>query len=446
MPTLLMQKTKKSCNSLSLQAIYQQFSEGDHSIFSPSASSRWLNCPGSLIPNLLAPDDTGIFAAEGTVAHAVAEEWIRSRKKPKHLLGRVEWVDNGSDWFEIPIDRAMMMYVEEYVDWCLMTPGEHTIESRVDFSMLTPVPNQKGTLDFSSVTKRKLYIRDLKYGKGVAVDVVKNTQLLMYAYAKYMEVRDFYHIDEIIIGIGQPRMDNFGEWSCTPEELMGFGEMVKPRAKAAWSLEAPRIAGVKQCSFCRVATTCAARAAMAQSVGNLKWPEDGQFKVNTRQAESLKEDIDADLYYLDLAPSMQLTNEQLVKVLEYRAPVEKWFKSLYIELQRRAMRGQKIGGMKLVDGKNFRDFRDPAAVEEMLKTYGLEESEIWETSFISPAKAEEALINKGISRKELPGILNKHIVLTKGASSLVPESDKRPAIDSDYKSAMNDEDDDDFGL
>lgn len=439
-----MKKTATTCNSL--DALYQQFAGGDHSIFSPSASARWLNCPGSLIPNLLAPDDTGIFAAEGTVAHAIAEEWMVTGKKPKHRIGTVEWIENGTDWFEIRVDRAMMIYVEEYVDWCLMTPGEKFFESRVDFSMLTPVPNQKGTLDFASIHRRTLYIRDLKFGKGVPVDVVKNTQLLMYAYAKYMEIRDFYDIDKIVLGIAQPRLDYMQEWELTVEELLGFGEMVKVKARAAWNLDAPRVAGQKQCSFCRVRSTCPALAAMAQSVTNLWFPEDDEFRLTAKQAKSLKEDIDDGIYHVDLRPPMELNNAQLAKVLNYRKPIENWFKSLYVELQRRAMMGQPIPGYKLVEGKNFRDFRDPGEAEEALIDAGLDEDQIWKTEMISPAGAEEALMQGGYKRKELPGILDKLISTTKGATSLVPETDKRPAINNDYKSAMNDEEDDDYAL
>lgn len=439
-----MQRVKKTCNSL--DALYERFAGGDHSIFSPSASARWLPCPGSLIPNLLAPDDTGIFAAEGTVAHELAEEWLITATKPSYRIGQVIWVDNKTDWFEIRIDRAMMTYVEEYVDWCMMTPGRKFIESRVDFSMLTPVPNQKGTLDFSSVYKRTLYIKDLKYGKGVQVEVVKNSQLLIYAYAKYMEIKDFYDIDKIVIGIGQPRLGGMSEWELSVEELLGFGEMVKPKAKAAWDFNAPRVAGQKQCTFCRVRSTCPALAAMAQDVTNLWFPEDDEFRLTPRKAESLKRDIDEGTYHIDMPPPMSLDNGQLAKVLNYRKPIENWFKSLYTELQRRAMKGESIPGYKLVEGKNFRDFRDVYEVEKALIKVGLDEDELWKTEFLSPAQAEDALMQKGFKRKELPDILDKHVVLAKGASSLVPESDKRPALASDYKSAMNDEEDDGYGL
>lgn len=439
-----MSKTKKSpCNS-SLQVIYDRFVGGDHSIFSPSASSRWLNCPGSLIPNLLAKDDTGFYAAEGTVAHELAEQWLVSGKKPKHRLGEWVWIENGSDWFEIEITRAMFIYVEEYVDICMMTPGEKFIESRVDFSMLTPVPGQKGTLDFCAIHSETLYIRDLKYGKGVKVDAVKNTQLLIYAYAKYMEIRDFYYIKRIVICIVQPRLDHFEEWECTVEELMGFGEMVRRKAAEAWDMNAKLVAGVKQCGFCRVKTSCPARLAMARSVLEMRLPEDGQFPVTDMQIKTLKEDLDEDLFFLNFQPPKALTNAQLAGVLKYRTTLEVWFKSLQTELTRRAMAGEEIPGYKLVEGRSFRSFPDEAAAVKALEESGLTEEDIWKIEMISPAQAEDALIAHGYARKELPALLSPIVKSTKGAATLAPLTDKRPEIGADVKSAMIDDDDDDY--
>lgn len=434
---------KKTCD-LSLQAIYERFAEGDHSIFSPSASSRWMNCPGSLIPNLLAPDDTGIFAAEGTVAHELAEQWLNTGKKPKHRLGEWVWIENGTDWFEIQITRGMFIYVEEYVDICMMTPGEKFIESRVDFSMLTPVPGQKGTLDFCAIDDDTLYIRDLKYGKGVKVDAVKNSQLLIYAYAKYMEIRDFYYIKRIVICIVQPRLDHVEEWECTPEELMGFGELVKRKAAEAWNLNAPLVAGVKQCGFCRIRQTCPARLAMARQVLELRFPEDGQFPITEKQVKILKEDLDEDLFFLNFQPPMSLNNAQLASVLKYRTTIENWFKSLQTELTRRAMAGETIPGYKLVEGRSFRSFEDNEKAEKALLEAGLTEEDIWKVDIISPAVAEEALMATGLKRKELPAVLNPIVKSTKGAATLAPLTDKRPEIGSDVRSAMNDEDDDYF--
>lgn len=436
----------KTTKPFNLDALYRKLADGEHSIFSPSASSRWLLCPGSLIPNLLAPDNTGIHAAEGTVAHALAEEWLISGVKPKHRLGTIEWIENGSDWFEIPIDRAMFSYVEQYVDWCLMTPGEYFVESRVDFSFLTPVPRQKGTLDYSSVGKSTLYIKDLKYGKGVRVDAEKNTQLMIYALSmlEWLKANFGLEFKKVVLGIGQPRLDHFDEWVTTPAELRGFGEFVRERSKIAWSFDAPRVAGEKQCTFCRVRATCPALAKMAMDVTTLRLPEDGNHKITAKQTDSLLEDIESDLYYLDLKPAQSLQTMHLAKILHYRKPLENWFKSLDSELNRRAFHGESIPGFKMVEGRSNRAFRDQDEAELELFLAGLSDDDMWQHKFTSPAQAEVALRGKGYKPKELPGIIGKLVVSTKGSPTLAPLSDKRPELASEYRGVMIDEDDDDM--
>jgi hypothetical protein len=84
-----------------------------HSVFSPSSSKMWLTCSGSLIPNVLSHDSAGEEAAEGTVAHSVAERWLTSGERPEHLIGTVETVDG----WDIEITEEMMAYVGDYVDY-----------------------------------------------------------------------------------------------------------------------------------------------------------------------------------------------------------------------------------------------------------------------------------------------------------------------------------------
>jgi len=65
-----------------------------HSIYGPSGSSMWLNCPGSLIANLLAPNLGNEDSAYGTVAHELMEQWGKTGIKPVHRIGTSVSVDD----------------------------------------------------------------------------------------------------------------------------------------------------------------------------------------------------------------------------------------------------------------------------------------------------------------------------------------------------------------
>ncbi len=86
-----------------------------HSVFSPSSSHMWLACPGSLLPNLAAPDTSGVDAAIGTVAHKEAETWLRTSTTPRQRL-----VTNIPDHpgLTIEVDQEMIDAVGSYVEWC----------------------------------------------------------------------------------------------------------------------------------------------------------------------------------------------------------------------------------------------------------------------------------------------------------------------------------------
>ena len=62
-----------------------------HARLSPSASKRWLTCPGS-VALCEAQDEeqrTSKYAAEGTVAHEIGERCLLEHKEPKDFLGKV---------------------------------------------------------------------------------------------------------------------------------------------------------------------------------------------------------------------------------------------------------------------------------------------------------------------------------------------------------------------
>ena len=59
----------------------------NHSMLGASKAHRWMRCPASVQLEATIPDEESFYAAEGTAAHALAEECLRSQKPPEHFIG-----------------------------------------------------------------------------------------------------------------------------------------------------------------------------------------------------------------------------------------------------------------------------------------------------------------------------------------------------------------------
>jgi len=81
---------------------------GMHHEYSPSKSSRWMNCPGAITMEKDFPDTTSDAAEEGTAAHALAEECLLRKVSAITFLGMHF---NG---YEVTEDMAR--FVQSYLD------------------------------------------------------------------------------------------------------------------------------------------------------------------------------------------------------------------------------------------------------------------------------------------------------------------------------------------
>lgn len=441
-----------------LTRIMREYAGGGHSIFAPSASKRWLNCHQSLIGSLFEPDETSFEAAEGTVAHGIAEEWLRTGIKPKHLIGTtIHYSENGKE-FDIYVSKSMIDYLEEYVDWCVFEGGEMYVETRVWFTDLMPYANadeleenpdatpipfapQGGTADNIIIRGDTIIITDLKYGTGVQVFAEGNTQALLYAYGSYRMFRETHNIRRVVIRIAQPRLDHMDEWEVTVEELEDFADYVKDQAKSAWSLNAKKRATADGCRFCRQAHNCAALAfAMESAVGaDLEFlgTSFGEYEM------SIIRDALSEEYRLRRADFGVLSTKDMAKILPFRKVVENWFNRLDEALEKRALKGEEIPGMKLVEARTNRRYLNEENVKEFLEFIGLEEDQVISRKLLTPNQLEAVLKDiGGFSKESAPKLLEDLAYKPEGKPTLVPLTDKRPPIGGRFKDAFDDEDDD----
>ncbi len=429
-----------SDHKFDLDAVTQKL--GGHSVFAPSASAMWLKCAGSLIPNLLAEDNAGVDAAYGTVAHGVGEVWLKTGDRPTNLVGTVELVDEGHDVFHIEIDDIMLDYVQEYVDWCRVLPGDLFVERRVDFSQLTPIPNQGGTADHIACCPGVLTVTDLKMGKGVQVFAEENPQGLLYALGSFLKWDAKYHFEKIVIRIAQPRLNHFDVWEVSREYLLEFAEHVRERSHLAWQPDAPRTPGPGQCQWCKVKMDCLPHAAyliqMTEGVfddlsGDLEEPD------VIKLVDRLDDEFDDFEVVPMLATTMSL--EHKAKIIKYRKMMENWLKSIEDELEKILQSGEEVPGYKLVEGRANRFFpNDPyKTASDLSLITGMDESDFLVTSVPSPAQVEDILRKKGgFKRSELPQILEDLVVKPRGKPVMAPAHDKRQALSVGVDDAFDD--------
>jgi hypothetical protein len=408
----------------------------------------WAYCSGSLIPNIQMPDTSGYEAAEGTVAHEIGEQWLRDGKAPYHRLGEVVVMTVGEGdqerTYSITIDEEMFSYVEEYVDWCMYLEGDHYVETRVDFSDLTPIPNQGGTADHAACRPRRLTITDLKYGIGVEVYAKDNTQAILYAYGFFREWDWFYDFQEIEIRICQPRRAHFDVWVITREELLEWAHWLSERAHEAWIYGAPRTPGPKQCQWCRIKPSCKAFAAWFESLSEGCF-EDLDKPITMQQMDDTMERLERpEAYTLSPHKLKELTLEHKVKIYDQYSLVDKWFKAIGEELYNLLNSGQDVPGKKLVKGRSARVYTSEEKAVEHFDFLGLSDDAIRPRILKSPAQMELELIKHKYKRKNLEGLLDTVVRRIDGSPIMVDANDKRPALikgDHDVFDDLDSEDD-----
>lgn len=427
-----------------LAHIEKTYAEAAHSLFSPSSSSGWLTCSAYIVVNALAPDEGSEFAAYGTVAHAVAEEWLIAGKRPKHLLGKREIVYAGDWGYVVEITSDMMEYVRESVDRCMLLPGKHITEQRVDFSRLTPIPNQGGTMDFAAVLGKRVEVVDHKFGAGVRVYAEKNTQAMLYALGllfKYDKAYGGPHdFREFVLKIHQPRLDHFDEWECSRDQLMEFAGYVKERAKQAWRIDAPRTPDPKACMFCKVKQTCAANARMQiRLMGDQT--ADAFGEVSAEEVRQFKEDLVDDVipFAIKTADPLALSTDELEALKPFKRMVEGFWKTADHELLRRGLSGVPLRKYKVVEGKSNRLFASPDVAAKRLVASGCSADEVIIKKVVGPVEAERLLVAAGHKRSDLPELLEGLVRKPPGKPTLAPVSDRRPALEDPSAAAFADD-------
>ena len=372
-----------------------------HAVLSASAAHRWMNCPGSISLCQGIPDKGSSYAEEGTLAHSLAELIINynlSRMTKAEFKKAMKDIESNSFYCQ-----EMQDYIRDYTEriWELMNEAkavcrdaELLTEQRLDFSAW--VPGGFGTGDVVIVYDKVIHICDLKYGKGVGVSAEQNPQLMLYGLGALSTYDMLYDIETVKLTIIQPRLDSISTYEISAEELQKWGDaVVKPAAAAALADNAECTAG-DWCRFCKAKAVCRAR-----------------------------KDAMTELAKLEFKDARLLDDSEIGEVLRLAEQLTAWAGDVKEYAQEEAEKGKKWDGWKLVEGRSNRKYSDEAKVAEALKNAGYDEALLYEKKLYGITAME-----KIIGKKPLAEFCGALIIKPPGKPVLVPESDKRPEINS----------------
>lgn len=385
-----------------------------HAEFSPSQLPRIIACPGSYKASKGLPNPSSPFAEEGTMLHEVM----------KHYLNKGVY-EVGEDATPFTLDDEQRGCVNQLLSWVQDTKALYSgleviemIEQRVSLSWLTEEFGHKELLDevagtadwvFIVPDEQVIIVADWKFGRGVEVFATSD-QLKAYALGVMGGIDEafFNEVWAIRAIIGQPRIkSDVEEHAYHHKGLDGklfdwFKDTLIPALVDATS-DNPTFNPDEDgaCKFCR-AVGCRARyEARLKDFNDLIEAEEAQAEV---------------------------TAEEKVSLVEKFWRLEKYMAVVQGELYAALMSGLPVPGMKLVKGRASRSWAlgENATINTLMGAMGLQLKDCYvEPKLCSPAQIEKKL-PKGAKKSD---DFTSLVKTSSGKPSMVPESDKRPALE-----------------
>ena len=351
------------------------------SIVGGSTASRVIGCPASVgLTAQMPKKPAGKDADAGTLLH----EAIALILEEKATITSVEGLQyNGITLDDEMIAGRLLPALEQFDD--LIGDAEFMVEQQVSYGSL--IPGAFGTADVIARDGNRAICLDWKFGQGVPVSAVENSQMAYYSDAARLTSKTmwaFDGVDEVEFIIVQPSMGPPSRWVTTPKYLDEFrGKLLLALKLAADPL--PPINPGHHCRWCSAKPICPAlngeaERALATALDNLG----------------------------DVGP-----------LLEKADLLDAWIKSVNELAQQVLEAGRPVTGYKLVQKRAIRCWADESQALDTLVKMGLDPIT---RGLISPAQAEKAL--KPL-KLELPALLVKAV---SSGTTVAKDSDPRPGI------------------
>lgn len=356
-----------------------------------------MTCPGSVVLCQGMPEKSSPFAEEGTQAHTLAESMLKCKdyEAPQEMIDHVR------------------VYVSAVKD--LVTTG-CKLHTEVQVKVTEQVWGTADAIVWDP-SEKTLYVRDLKYGAGVGVEVTDNLQLKIYALAALLTMG--YPAETINVGIIQPRFPHADGASRNKDydsvDLLEFyGELTAAEARVN---DAASVGGKgwndvyltpseKGCRWCLAAPKCP--------------------KLKTKAQTVAKKVFAADLPY---------DPKDLSDTLDFLPILEGWIKNVREFAYTEAEKGNAIPDYKLVPKVASRKWAPDIDLPGLAFALAVPKQELFKTPELKTVTELQKLA-RGKNDKERQAVLDPFVVKESSGHTLVHESDKRDAVRVDAKSAF----------
>jgi hypothetical protein len=392
-----------------------------HAVLAPSGAHKWIHCAASPRMELRTPDlGSSFYADQGTAAHFLASTLLDRglyMVPPSHVGMTVHVSDGKAEWRPIvgatvlnafEIDETMAEHVNVYLATLEEYKGEDgtlMAEHRLDISPITGEEDAKGTCDALILRGTELQSHDLKYGMNM-VDIQDNPQLLIYAAAALEELSMVFQIETILIKIHQPRLMAAPEQSYTIAEFEAALAPIKEAAARAQ--EALRVEGLTEehftpgehCTnfYCNARANCPALA---------DWCTEGE-----------NED------------PMAIPIVRLAELAQRVPTIKKWAEAVQERVSGLVLSGAQVPGFKAVMSREGnRTWDSEESVAATLAGMKLPRAVAYEEKLRSAPQMEKQFEAGLIGPRQWPKLV-EHITRSPAKPVVVPESDKRPEIET----------------
>ncbi len=363
-----------------------------HSVIGASSCERFWNCPGSIILSESIPDQpSSIYAVEGTVAHSIAERYLRkSSRVDNRLLGDVITEEGFGIEVTDEMLEAVAIYVDDIFDNASKLSSSNRLLVEVGFTLPHLDEDARGTCDAVLPLRDWPRIYDYKHGAGHPVEVKKNKQTLYYGLGYYRKLpwEKMADVEGIATTIVQPRCEHpdgpIRTALYTVDELLEFEDGLRDAIARVRNGDDTLKAG-PWCKFCKAKPICS---------------EARRYTVETAYQDFIDVEFDDDvdepgtsvatISRGSLLNRNSLATDEISAILDRIPFIREWCDSIESHAYHLADKGFDIPTYMLADRRSNRKWRDEKKVIQDFD-FVVGSDKLYKKTLVSPAQLQRML-------------------------------------------------------